>query len=41
LGDEIVRIDGHETKEMTLKAANEALLHASHSIRSFKLEIIR
>lgn len=41
LGDEIVKIEGNDTSGMTLKSANEALLHASHNIRSFKLEVIR
>lgn len=41
LGDSIVSIEGKDTKDMTLKEANEALLHATHNIRSFKLNVIR
>lgn len=41
LGDAIASIDEKQTKEMTLKEANEALLHASENIRSFKLGVIR
>ena len=41
LGDSIVAIEGKDTKDMTLKEANEALLHASHNIRSFKLSVIQ
>jgi C-terminal processing protease CtpA/Prc len=41
LGDSIVAIEGKDTKGMTLKEANEVLLHATHNIRSFKLSVIR
>lgn len=41
LGDSIASIEDKDTKEMTLKEANEALLHASGNIRSFKLGVIR
>lgn len=41
LGDSLVMIDGEETSTMTLREANEALLHATHNIRSFKLGVIR
>lgn len=41
LGDSIAFIEDKETKEMTLKEAIEALLHASKNIRSFKLGVIR
>jgi C-terminal processing protease CtpA/Prc len=41
LGDSIVMIDGKDTSLMTLKEANEALLHATKAIRSFKLGVVR
>jgi len=41
LGDSIVSVEGKDTKDMTLKEAIEALLHASKNIRSFKLGVIR
>lgn len=41
LGDAIASIEEKQTKEMTLKDANEALLHACENIRSFKLGVIR
>lgn len=41
LGDSIVMIDGKDTSTMTLKEANEALLHATKAIRSFKLGVVR
>lgn len=34
-------IDGKDTSTMTLKEANEALLHATKAIRSFKLGVVR
>jgi hypothetical protein len=41
LGDSIEMIDGKDTSMMTLKEANEALLHATKAIRSFKLGVVR
>jgi C-terminal processing protease CtpA/Prc len=41
LGDSIVMIDGKDTNMMTLKEANETLLHATKNIRSFKLGVVR
>lgn len=41
LGDSIVSIEDKDTEGMTLKEANEALLHATNNIRSFKLGVIR
>ncbi|CAG9804347.1 unnamed protein product [Chironomus riparius] len=41
LGDSIVMIDGKDTSMMTLKEANEALLHATKAIRSFKFGVVR
>lgn len=41
LGDSLVMIDGEETSMMTLREANEALLHATKHTRTFKLGVIR
>lgn len=41
LGDSLVMIDGKETATMTLREANETLLHATKHTRTFKLGVIR